>query len=78
MIQLGEVAFISPTSIQPESLVTTMGATSEGLFAGRAKLRFIPREVVFEFVMAFSFLSRVVLFLSLWFDPVATAPGSVS
>jgi hypothetical protein len=55
MIQLGEVAFISPTSIQPESLVTTMGATSEGLFAGRAKLRFIPREVVVEFVMAFPF-----------------------
>jgi hypothetical protein len=59
MIQLGAVAFSSPTSIQPESLVTTMGATSEGLVTGRAKLRFIPREVVVEFVMAFSFQSNL-------------------
>ena len=36
MIQTGAVALTSPTSIQPESRVTTIGATSEGLFAGRA------------------------------------------
>jgi hypothetical protein len=57
MIQAGAVALTSPTSIQPESLVTTIGATSEGLEACGAKFGFISRlEVVFEFVMAFPFL----------------------
>jgi hypothetical protein len=54
---VGAVALTSPTSIQPESRVTTIGATSDGLVVGR-ELRFIPRVVtVFAFVMAFSFRS---------------------
>jgi len=57
MIQVGAVALTSPTSIQPESRVTTIGATSDGLVVGR-EFRFIPCVViVFEFVMAFSFRS---------------------
>lgn len=57
MIQAGLSDLISPTSIQPDSRVITIGASSERLEVGRAYPPTILRiDAVVEFVMAFSFL----------------------
>ena len=54
MIQPRGSAFISLTSIQPDSRVITIGAASEELRVGRAKFSFgCGVDVVVEFVIAF-------------------------
>lgn len=56
-IQAGAAALTSPTSIQPDNLVMTIGASSERLVEGRAVIPTIRCvEAVVEFVMAFPFL----------------------
>jgi hypothetical protein len=46
----------SPTSIQPESRVITMGAASEDFLSGRGKIdRWLCVDVVVEFVIILSF-----------------------
>jgi hypothetical protein len=63
MIQAGFSDLISPTSIQPDSRVITIGASSERLEAARAYPPTIPFvDAVVEFVMAFSFSSFEILF----------------
>jgi hypothetical protein len=53
MIQPRGSAFISLTSIQPDSRVTTIGAASEALRLPRAEFRFtLWVDVVVEFVIA--------------------------
>jgi len=57
-IHAGAADFVSPTSIQPDNRVMTIGASSERLVEGRVLtpiIRFV--EAVVAFVMAFSFLS---------------------
>ena len=57
MIQAGFSDLTSPASIQPDSRVITIGASSERLMAGREYLPTVPRVVaVVEFVMTFSLL----------------------
>jgi hypothetical protein len=51
-------ALASPTSIQPDKRVMTIGASSERLDEGRVAIPIILCvEAVVEFVMAFPFLS---------------------
>lgn len=60
MIQAGLADLASPTSIQPDSRVITIGASSERLAEERVwmlTIRFV--DAVVEFVMAVSFLSSI-------------------
>lgn len=61
-IQAGVADLQSPTSIQPDNRVMTIGASSERLLEGRDVPTVPCVEAVVEFVMAFSFRSRIVLF----------------
>jgi hypothetical protein len=61
-IHAGAADLISPTSIQPDNRVMTIGASSERLDEGREVPTVRCVEAVVEFVMAFSFRSRIVLF----------------
>jgi hypothetical protein len=55
-IQAGVIDLISPTSIQPDNRVMTMGASSERLVEGPGLIRFVRCvEAVVEFVMVFPF-----------------------
>ena len=55
MIQAGFAVLTSPISIQPDSLVITIGAVSELTLAILERFSFISIEVVVELFMALSF-----------------------
>jgi hypothetical protein len=56
IIQAGLAVVTSPTSIQPDNRVITIGAVSELFLAILEKFSFISIEVVVELFMAVSFL----------------------
>jgi hypothetical protein len=56
-IHAGAADLVSPTSIQPDNRVMTIGASSERLVEGRVLIPIVRCVVaVVEFVMAFPFL----------------------
>jgi len=62
MIHAGAIDLASPTSIQPDNLVMTIGASSVRFVAGRAEIPIIRCvEAVVEFVMAFSFPNQSIV-----------------
>jgi hypothetical protein len=64
MIQARASVLTSPTSIQPDKRVMTMGALSEFFRSVRPKLRVVICIDVVELVMAVSFLVYVAACLS--------------